>query len=197
MIGLPLATFLAGVGVGLAVAVPIGPMGVLCIQHTLAFGLAAGLSIGLAAATVQVAYSLVAILGLSPTATAMVGTGASLLSALSAATALLFGAATMGVFALLGFLILFVVLGVAGLGREDGGHAAGVALLLHEAGEQQGVCRTEGAGVGELLAGGDDRQRGQRHARGAQGALQTTTAPVRGCRHSREACPLACQQGHG
>ncbi len=84
MTGMSLATFLAGAGVGLAVAVPIGPMGVLCIQRTLAFGLAAGLATGLAAATVQVTYGLVAVLGFSPTLTVLVGTGVNLLSIVSA-----------------------------------------------------------------------------------------------------------------
>ena len=50
MTSLSLTTFLAGVGAGLFVAVPIGPMGVLCIQRTLTFGLAAGLATGLGAA---------------------------------------------------------------------------------------------------------------------------------------------------
>ncbi len=84
MTGMSLATFLAGAGVGLAVAVPIGPMGVLCIQRTLAFGLAAGLATGLAAATVQVTYGLVAVLGFSPTLTVLVGTGVNFLSIVSA-----------------------------------------------------------------------------------------------------------------
>ena len=84
MMDVPLATFLAGVGVGLAVAVPIGPMGVLCIQRTLAFGLVAGLATGLAAATVQVAYGLLAVLGLSPASAALAGAGMNLLSVGSA-----------------------------------------------------------------------------------------------------------------
>jgi threonine/homoserine/homoserine lactone efflux protein len=80
-----LAAFLAGVGVGLAVAVPIGPMGVLCIQQTLAFGLAAGLATGLAAATVQVTYGLLAVLGFGPSTIALLGAGMNLLPLLSAA----------------------------------------------------------------------------------------------------------------
>ncbi len=85
MTGMSLATFLAGVGVGLAVAVPIGPMGILCIQRTLAFGLAAGLATGLAAATVQVTYGLVAVLGFGPTTTILVTAGVNVLSVASAA----------------------------------------------------------------------------------------------------------------
>ena len=60
-------------------ALPIGPMGILCIQQTLAFGLAAGLAIGFAAATVHVIYGTVAAIGLGSAAEAWVGTGATLL----------------------------------------------------------------------------------------------------------------------
>ena len=84
MTGLPIATFLAGLAVGLSVALPIGPMGVLCIQQTLAFGLAAGLAIGLAAATVQVIYSTAAVFGLGTTAEALVGASGNVLSILGA-----------------------------------------------------------------------------------------------------------------
>jgi threonine/homoserine/homoserine lactone efflux protein len=84
MTGLSLAAFLAGAGVGLAVAAPIGPMGLLCIQRTLAFGMAAGLATGLAAATVQVTYGLVAVLGLNPTATALTAVDLRGLSVVSA-----------------------------------------------------------------------------------------------------------------
>jgi threonine/homoserine/homoserine lactone efflux protein len=84
MTSVSLTSFFAGIGVGLAVAVPIGPMGVLCIQRTLAFGLAAGLATGLAAATVQGIYGVVAVLGFSPTLTVIVGAGVDVLSVLSA-----------------------------------------------------------------------------------------------------------------
>ncbi len=84
MTGMSLATFLAGVGVGLAVAVPIGPMGVLCIQRTLAFGLVAGLATGLGAATVHLTFGSVAALGLGATATNWIGTGSQGLTLLSA-----------------------------------------------------------------------------------------------------------------
>lgn len=84
MTGVSLATFLAGVGVGLAVAVPIGPMGVLCIQRTLAFGLVAGLATGFGAATVHLAFGSVAALGLGVTATASINTSAQGLTLVSA-----------------------------------------------------------------------------------------------------------------
>ncbi|HEV2558568.1 MAG TPA: LysE family transporter [Microvirga sp.] len=78
MTSLTLATFLVGISIGLAVAVPIGPMGLLCIQRTIAFGLGGGLAIGLAAATVQVAYGTVAVLGFGPTLQNLAGAGAAL-----------------------------------------------------------------------------------------------------------------------
>lgn len=61
----PLAALLAGMGLGLLVAVPIGPMGILCIHRTLAFGLLAGLVTGLAGATVQAVYGTIALVGLA------------------------------------------------------------------------------------------------------------------------------------
>ncbi|WP_046868562.1 LysE family translocator [Microvirga massiliensis] len=85
MISLPLAAFLAGAGVGLTVAAPIGPMGLLCIQRTLALGLAAGLVVGLAAATVRAAYGILAILGLSATVMTATEASAQILSLLSGA----------------------------------------------------------------------------------------------------------------
>lgn len=58
-------TFVAvGALIGLSVAAPVGPMGVLCINRTLACGAAAGVCTGAGAATVQVLYCTVALLGL-------------------------------------------------------------------------------------------------------------------------------------
>ena len=78
------ATFLAGVGVGLAVAVPIGPMGVLCIQRTLAFGLVTGFATGLGAATVHLAYGSIAALGLGVTTAAWLAASTQGLALISA-----------------------------------------------------------------------------------------------------------------
>ena len=76
------ATFSAGVAIGLAVAVPIGPMGLLCIQRTLAFGMIAGLATGLGAATVHLAFGSVAALGLGTAMTALLnGQSLTLVSA--------------------------------------------------------------------------------------------------------------------
>lgn len=60
-----LASMLAGIGIGLAVAAPIGPMGVLCIQRTLEGGLSAGLATGTGAATVHLLYGAVVAFSLS------------------------------------------------------------------------------------------------------------------------------------
>jgi len=58
------ALFLTAAGVGLAVAAPVGPMGMLCIRRTLTDGPRAGLSIGLGIACGDAVYGLVAALGL-------------------------------------------------------------------------------------------------------------------------------------
>jgi threonine/homoserine/homoserine lactone efflux protein len=58
------AALCSGIGIGFMVAAPIGPMGILCIQRTLASGIATGLATGLGAATVHLAYSTVAVVGL-------------------------------------------------------------------------------------------------------------------------------------
>jgi hypothetical protein len=58
------AALFSGIGIGFMVAAPIGPMGILCIQRTLASGIATGLATGLGAATVHLAYSAVAVIGL-------------------------------------------------------------------------------------------------------------------------------------
>src|SRR6202012_2345667 len=51
-------------GVGLAIAAPVGPMGMLCIRRTLTGGPRAGLAIGFGIATGDAAYGLIAALGL-------------------------------------------------------------------------------------------------------------------------------------
>lgn len=57
--------FVKGLIIGFALAVPIGPAGVLCIRKTLAEGRAYGLMIGLGAATADAFYSGVAAFGLT------------------------------------------------------------------------------------------------------------------------------------
>ena len=70
-----------GLMVGFAIAVPIGPMGLLCIQRTLATGMTAGVSTGLGAVTVNVGYGVVVLLGLD-TLTPWIAGSQRLLSAL-------------------------------------------------------------------------------------------------------------------
>ena len=57
--------FVRGLVVGLAVAAPVGPIGVLCIRRTLADGRLAGLAIGLGAATVDAFYGGIAAFGVT------------------------------------------------------------------------------------------------------------------------------------
>jgi threonine/homoserine/homoserine lactone efflux protein len=72
---------LAGFLVGFAIAVPIGPMGLLCIQRTLTAGMKIGVSTGLGAATVNVAYGALILLGLG-TLSPWMANGSRLLTAL-------------------------------------------------------------------------------------------------------------------
>ena len=59
-----LPLLLKGGAIGLAISVPVGPIGVLCIQRTLAGGRIVGLVSGLGAATADAIYAAVAALGL-------------------------------------------------------------------------------------------------------------------------------------
>jgi threonine/homoserine/homoserine lactone efflux protein len=56
--------FFTAAGVGLAIAAPVGPMGMLCIRRTLTGGPRAGLAIGFGIATGDALYGLIAALGL-------------------------------------------------------------------------------------------------------------------------------------
>ena len=57
--------FLAAFAVGIAVAAPVGPVGVLCIQRTLRGGVAFGLASGFGVATADGLYAALAALGLA------------------------------------------------------------------------------------------------------------------------------------
>jgi threonine/homoserine/homoserine lactone efflux protein len=59
-----IAALLKGLGVGLAIAAPVGPIGVLCIRRTLADGRRHGLAAGLGAATADACYGMIAAFGL-------------------------------------------------------------------------------------------------------------------------------------
>lgn len=59
--------FLKGIGVGVAVAAPVGPIGLLCIKRTLNGGRGPGLATGLGAATADALYGLVVAAGFTAT----------------------------------------------------------------------------------------------------------------------------------
>jgi threonine/homoserine/homoserine lactone efflux protein len=54
-----------GIVIGISIAAPVGPIGVLCIRHSLRDGMAMGLISGLGAATADAAYGCVAGFGLT------------------------------------------------------------------------------------------------------------------------------------
>ncbi len=59
--------FLKGIGMGLAVAAPVGPIGLLCIRNTLADGRAKGLATGLGAAAADGVYGIMVAAGFAAT----------------------------------------------------------------------------------------------------------------------------------
>jgi threonine/homoserine/homoserine lactone efflux protein len=60
-----LPLFFKGLALGLAIAAPVGPIGILCIRRTLAEGWALGLAVGLGAATADAVYGAIAGFGLT------------------------------------------------------------------------------------------------------------------------------------
>jgi threonine/homoserine/homoserine lactone efflux protein len=60
-----ITVFLKGIIIGFAMAVPIGPIGIMCIRKTLTEGRLRGLVIGLGAATADLLYGCVAAFGLT------------------------------------------------------------------------------------------------------------------------------------
>jgi len=60
-----LIIFLKGIFIGFAMAVPIGPIGIMCIRKTLTEGRLRGLVIGLGAATADMLYGCIAAFGLT------------------------------------------------------------------------------------------------------------------------------------
>ncbi|WP_444931009.1 LysE family translocator [Microbulbifer sp. SSSA002] len=58
---------LKGVGVGVAVAAPVGPIGLLCIKRTLVDGRASGMASGLGAASADAVYGFMVAAGLAAT----------------------------------------------------------------------------------------------------------------------------------
>jgi threonine/homoserine/homoserine lactone efflux protein len=63
-----MSPLLKGIAVGFSIAAPLGPIGVLCIRHSLAEGWLMGLLTGLGAATADAAYGFVAAFGLTAVA---------------------------------------------------------------------------------------------------------------------------------
>jgi putative LysE/RhtB family amino acid efflux pump len=66
------SVFLSTFAVGLAVAMPVGAMGVLCIERTLARGWTAGVATGLGIATADAVYASVAAFGVTAISTLVV-----------------------------------------------------------------------------------------------------------------------------
>jgi len=60
-----LTFFLKGIAIGFIIAIPIGPIGIMCIRKTLTEGRLSGLIIGLGAATADLFYGCVAVFGLT------------------------------------------------------------------------------------------------------------------------------------
>ena len=59
------AVFIKGIIIGLLVSVPLGPIGIMCIQRTLNKGYMSGFISGLGAATADILFSIIAGFGLS------------------------------------------------------------------------------------------------------------------------------------
>jgi threonine/homoserine/homoserine lactone efflux protein len=57
--------FFRGIVLGLTIAAPVGPIGLLCIRRTLSHGWRAGFVSGLGAATADVCYGMLAVFGLT------------------------------------------------------------------------------------------------------------------------------------
>src|SRR3989344_9697373 len=65
--------FIKGLIIGFSIAAPVGPIGVLCIQRTIAYGKTSGLLTGLGAATADGFYGAVAAFGLTVVSSFLVG----------------------------------------------------------------------------------------------------------------------------
>lgn len=65
--------FIKGLIIGIVIAVPVGPVGVLCMHRTLAEGKIHGLISGLGAATADAIYGFIAAFGLTFVSDFLVG----------------------------------------------------------------------------------------------------------------------------
>lgn len=68
-----LSLILKGVAIGIAIAAPVGPIGVLCIRRSLTRGQASGLASGLGAATADALYGAVAAFGITMVSSLLLG----------------------------------------------------------------------------------------------------------------------------
>lgn len=60
--------FAKAVGIGLLLAAPVGPIGLLCLRRSLTLGTGAGMAVGLGAATADAAYAAIAVFALATAA---------------------------------------------------------------------------------------------------------------------------------
>ncbi len=67
---------LKGIGAGLAIAAPVGPIGLLCIRRTISDGRSAGLATGFGAATADFMYGLIVALGFTSLGERLTGASA-------------------------------------------------------------------------------------------------------------------------
>ena len=67
-----MSMLLKGMAIGLAIAAPVGPIGLLCLRRSLEQGRAAGLATGLGAASADAAYGAIAAFGLTAISGALV-----------------------------------------------------------------------------------------------------------------------------
>lgn len=68
-----LDSFFKGIAIGLFFAVPVGPIGVLCIRRSLATGFKSGLATGLGAATADAIFGAIAAFGLTSVSSFLIG----------------------------------------------------------------------------------------------------------------------------
>ena len=68
-----LAFLIKGLIIGLSIAAPVGPIGVLCIRRTLAEGRLSGFSSGMGAATADATYGIIAAFGLTSISSFLIG----------------------------------------------------------------------------------------------------------------------------
>ena len=61
----PLLFFLKGIAAGFVVAIPVGPVAMLCIRRTLATNMKSGYATGLGAAVADTLYAIIAAYGIS------------------------------------------------------------------------------------------------------------------------------------